>query len=513
MNKPLPKILCVDDVPINLVLLKTILAPRGYLVVTAASGLEALEKIRTERIDLCLLDVMMPGIDGFEVCRRIKADAASRSIPVVMITGNSDTTSRINGIEAGAEDFISKPFDAFEVLARVKMLLHNKELSDRLITAYHDIARLSDFGEQLINNFNPVTFSFIEKIDSIVQHIIKKRSPSRGNPESVIIGMPDLRGLTQWQRYDSSDTDIKKSSVSLKLDRDLVFAVSGEPLITFYNDGDEHSAAAELVAGLHLQSIPVSTLVRYANDCFCLIALNYGRTVTSHDATVLSSVAMQSLFMRSLALQITDTESAFEYTVYALARASEANDEDTGDHILRVGNYCALLARQIHLPEKDVQSIRIQAALHDVGKIHISPAILKKPGELTPEEWREMQMHTIYGAAIIGEHHRMAIAARIAVSHHECYDGSGYPYGLAGEQIPIEGRIMQLADQYDALRSARCYKSAFDHQTTCRIITTGDGRILPQHFDPQALAAFKELQGKFEEIYETMTLRKVGLQQ
>ncbi len=222
-----------------------------------------------------------------------------------------------------------------------------------------------------------------------------------------------------------------------------------------------------------------------------------------HDATVLNSVAMQSLFLRSLASQVRDTESAFEYTVLALARASEANDEDTGDHILRVGNYCALLARRLGMPEKVVQTIRVQASLHDVGKIHVSPSILKKPGKLTDDEWREMKLHTVHGSKIIGGHSRMSIADRIALSHHECYDGSGYPYGLSGEQIPIEGRILNLADQYDALRNARCYKPAFDHETVYRIICEGDGRTLPQHFDPQVLSAFKELHTRFAEVFES----------
>ena len=131
MKKAMARILCVDDGPLNLSLLEAMLAPRGYEVVTATSGPQALEKIKSEQIDICLLDVSMPGMDGFEVCRKIKGDALSRNIPVVMITSYSDMENRIRGIEAGAEDFISKPFDSAEVLARIKMLLEVKRLNDR----------------------------------------------------------------------------------------------------------------------------------------------------------------------------------------------------------------------------------------------------------------------------------------------------------------------------------------------------------------------------------------------
>ena len=118
MNQRMARILCVDDEPLNLSLLEAMLSPRGYDVVSAVNGPEALEKIAAERIDICLLDVMMPGMDGFEVCRRIKSDELHRNIPVVMVTSYADMKNRIRGIEAGAEDFITKPFDSAEVLAR-----------------------------------------------------------------------------------------------------------------------------------------------------------------------------------------------------------------------------------------------------------------------------------------------------------------------------------------------------------------------------------------------------------
>jgi formate hydrogenlyase transcriptional activator len=143
MTKPVARILCVDDSPVNLSLLEAMLSPRGYQVVAAASGAQALEKLGSERIDLCLLDVAMPGMDGFELCRRIKAGPAP-NLPVVLITSYTDRENRIRGTEAGAEDFISKPFHGAEVLARIKMLLELAALNDRRLQLEADLQRAHD---------------------------------------------------------------------------------------------------------------------------------------------------------------------------------------------------------------------------------------------------------------------------------------------------------------------------------------------------------------------------------
>jgi HD-GYP domain-containing protein (c-di-GMP phosphodiesterase class II) len=213
---------------------------------------------------------------------------------------------------------------------------------------------------------------------------------------------------------------------------------------------------------------------------------------------------MQSLFLRSLSHQIRETEEGFAYTIHALARAAEANDEATGNHVIRVAEYSGLIAERLGMTEEFVREIRLKAQLHDVGKIHTAPNLLRKSGGLSVDEVEEIRKHTVFGARIIGDHPRLLMARNIALTHHEKWDGSGYPYGLCGEQIPVEGRILAVADQYDALRNPRVYKASFDHETTCRIITEGDGRTLPVHFDPTVLRVFHVMAARFEEVYEEL---------
>jgi putative two-component system response regulator len=319
------RILCVDDEDFTLDLLETLLQPHGYEVMTALNGKEALDLLSKKNIDLVLLDVNMPKMDGHEVCRAIRADGELKHIPVIMITSMDSRDNKLKAMESGADEFLSKPIDQAELLLRIKNTLNSREYED-----------------------------------------------------------------------------------------------------------------------------------------------------------------------------------AFTYLIRSLARAAEANDLDTGNHILRVGEYSALIARELGMPEKFIENIRLHATLHDVGKVHIQTDILRKPDRLDDAEMEEMKKHTTFGAMIIGSHPHLEFGRRIALCHHEKWDGTGYPAGLKGEQIPLEARIVAMADCYDALRNSRIYKPCYDHAGACRVLTEGDDRLKPEHFDPKILAIFKRIAPKFEALYDQM---------
>ncbi|MDT8316804.1 MAG: response regulator [bacterium] len=356
------KILLVDDESRNIRLLEQICKNLGYHAVTADSGQEAIDKSITEMPDLILMDVMMPGMDGFEATGIIKSNEATGHIPVIILTALGEKKDRIKGIAQGANDFLSKPFDVEELSLRIKNNLQIKE--------YHD---------------------FIKDHNILLESEVKKRTEELNKA---------------YEKLDATYHTVQKSYIE---------------------------------------------------------------------------------------------------TIQRLNMAAEYKDEDTGSHIRRTSLYTKELATSLGMDSDFIENIYYASPMHDIGKVGIPDGILMKSGSLTPEEWTVMKSHTTIGAKILrgSESPLLKMAEEIALSHHERWNGNGYPGGLKGEEIPLSGRITNIVDQYDALRSKRPYKINLHHDTVLKIITEGDGRTAPIDFDPAIMEAFKKSAKKFDEIFNT----------
>lgn len=481
-------------------------------VLQAENGATGLEMYRKHAPDILMTDIRMPIMDGLEMSRAILKDNSKAAI--IVTSAYDEANYLLGAIELGISHYLLKPLDRNKVEASllhcielVRKARSFRERESYIDVAYQSINSLVDFGEEaLCDDTTNLTVGIECPIDQMVENFYGTRAGALSNsPGSLIMtlthGMP---GEPEWLRYGMDDA--KSVHITYCLDHptlDLA-ATTGNHALYYINEGDplpDDPCLIHFVEHFERNGEKPRNLVWYRNISRIVCCFNYPLQVTACDAAMVKNLAVQTRYMDAISAQRHQTEEAFHYTITSLARAAEANDEHTGNHILRIGKFCAAICRQIGYSDEMSNVLEQQSQLHDVGKIHVTPEILKKPGKLTDAEMKVMREHPLFGAKIIGTHPRLEIARNIALFHHEHWDGSGYPYGLSRTGIPLDARIAAIADTYDALRHERSYKPAFDHDTAYRIIVEGDGRTEPSHFDPDILRIFKKINNEFDAIY------------
>jgi putative two-component system response regulator len=351
------------------------------------------------------------------------------------------------------------------------MIVDDEPVNVKVVRKYLQIAGYTDF---ITTSESPTAMSMIR----------------RDKPDIILLDvmMPQVSGLKILQDI-RTDPDLAHLPVII---------------LTASTDADTKRSALELGATDFLgKPVDAADLVPRVRNCLLVKA--------HHDHLARYSNHLET----EVRLRTAELEKSRLHVVHCLARAAEYRDDDTGRHVVRVGKYAAILARELGLPTEQVAMIELAAQLHDVGKIGIPDSILLKPGRLDPEEFKLMQRHCEYGRLIIlpdapasralggrrtSNRSLLELAADIAFTHHERWDGTGYPSNLAGEQIPLEGRITAVADVFDALASRRPYKGAFPLESCISIVKDGRGR----QFDPAVVDALLRRIGEFSTVAQHM---------
>jgi len=448
-------ILIVDDDRAARETLDALLTGKGYHLEFASNGLEALNKATKLQPDLVLLDVLMPGINGFEVCRRLRADLQLSEVPVIMITSLDDRESRLQGLEAGADDFLTKPFDSIELRARIRT-----------------ITRLNRY-----------------------RHIMEKRA----HFERLFDELPDGVIIVD---YEGNILNINKAMLALLgLDEHVGAHLIGEPVCTFFAPSYSSDCGTWLKNTMQPDQHTTKMEIDLEQNDEVIRVVE----VTLRPIGWNNSPAIQ-LFVHDITTQKKREERienahneltlAYDATLVALVKVLDVRHQETEGHTYRVTEMTVRLARALGIHGDELVHIRRGAMLHDIGKMSIPDSILFKPDVLTDEEWEIVMQHPQHAYDWLYPIAYLRPSLDIPHCHHEKWDGTGYPLGLKGEEIPLAARIFAVVDVWDSLRSERPYRPAWSEEKVREHMRPLAGT----HFDPRVLETFLAMYSPFADM-------------
>ncbi|MBF4692052.1 HD-GYP domain-containing protein [Fusibacter ferrireducens] len=395
----------------------------------------------------------------------------------------------------------------------LKQGLQFKNQYDKVSQAYDTMDALSTDTKSIMAHYLEHDTTMPAKLYNDIINSIFMDNPLLNNKPQyiwILIKNKDLYRAHLYDRARPNDQYVHKNICEVPINHSFgfnVFAENGFKVNMFESHLSDIDSTSKTLPEEMLNQMPaIENFAGYGLDQIVVIGCNYTEFVSSYETSILKSATVTLDLLENIQTKIAEVEGAFNYTLDALARAAEASDDSTGQHIRRVNEYSKFIAMALGLESNFVKEISNSAQMHDVGKIYVDHNILRKKGPLSEDEFQEMKLHTIYGERIVGASDYLKMASEIALNHHEKFDGSGYPNHKRGEEIPLSARIVSLADIYDALRSPRSYKPGFSHEEAYNIIVNGDGRVEPHHFDPNILEVFKNNHLVFKKIFERESL-------
>ncbi len=476
---PLPSLLVVDDQSDTLEVLRVTLESEGYQVRCVESGEEALASAQAEVPALVILDVHLPGVDGFEVCRTLKQREATAAVPIIMISADAEEEARVRGLDAGAAEFLAKPFYPRELLAKVYRCLKSAEEQDRLTkrtTALEEEAERQRLNLDLTERRLKKQVYSTQTLMSMVHELAGSLKPDQlintfmlmvlgqlgassvclllpaENSESVLLpqAAKGLRGGVL------SNTCISVTDELGRYLRERNRPAEIEWLLR--RPGLRRSLEPFRAAGLHI----VDPVVMKGQ---IVLVVLLGERVNGHpyeraDLELLASLSRTAGVALENAKLFRELQETCLGMIRTLLSTLEAKDTYTRGHTERVAMYSVAIAEEIGVEGEELENIRIGANLHDIGKLGIMDKVLNKPAALDREERAHIMSHPARGAAILEGIRFFEPAVDMVRHHHEYIDGTGYPDGLAGEEISLGARIVAVADAFDAMTSGRVYMQA-----------------------------------------------------